>query len=225
MAGHVIAVPLALTGVPSASHAPAWLEADQHEARMHMAIVVKVRRNGANDPASRCMAALHRRVREGYGPCGADPSPQEDEATRWNAGVRGTASGAPRSAARRGCAPGPPRYWVYSGGTLAGRGRGPLGWLRSPCRPAGSGQGRGGPQCGPLVWGDAMKRVTVDGKPFELDGATLLDAVRLAGADVPTICQHDRLSNSGACRMCLARLVHKGAPIAACVTPIADGQA
>ncbi|MEQ1831547.1 MAG: formate dehydrogenase subunit alpha [Candidatus Eisenbacteria bacterium] len=70
-----------------------------------------------------------------------------------------------------------------------------------------------------------MKRVTVDGKAYELDGTTLLDAVRAAGADVPTICQHDRLSNSGACRMCLVRLEGKGAPVAACVTPLADGQA
>jgi formate dehydrogenase major subunit len=68
-----------------------------------------------------------------------------------------------------------------------------------------------------------MKRVTVDGRPFELDGSTILDAVRAAGADVPTICQHDRLSNSGACRMCLVRLEGKGAPVAACVTPLADG--
>jgi NADH dehydrogenase/NADH:ubiquinone oxidoreductase subunit G len=40
---------------------------------------------------------------------------------------------------------------------------------------------------------------------------------RAAGADVPTICQHDRLSNSGACRMCLVRS-RRGAPVAACVT-------
>ena len=68
-----------------------------------------------------------------------------------------------------------------------------------------------------------MKRVTVDGRPYELDGSTILDAVRAAGADVPTICQHDRLSNSGACRMCLVRLDGKGAPVAACVTALADG--
>ncbi len=68
-----------------------------------------------------------------------------------------------------------------------------------------------------------MKRVTVDGRPMESDGATILDAVRAAGADVPTICQHDRLSNCGACRMCLVRVEGKGAPVAACVTPLADG--
>jgi len=68
-----------------------------------------------------------------------------------------------------------------------------------------------------------MKHVTVDGRPLDLDGATILDAVRAAGADVPTICQHDRLSNCGACRMCLVRVEGKGAPVAACVTPLADG--
>jgi formate dehydrogenase major subunit len=68
-----------------------------------------------------------------------------------------------------------------------------------------------------------MKRVTVDGRPMASDGATILDAVRAAGADVPTICQHDRLSNCGACRMCLVRVEGRGAPVAACVTPLADG--
>jgi formate dehydrogenase major subunit len=68
-----------------------------------------------------------------------------------------------------------------------------------------------------------MKHVTVDGRPFDSDGATILDAVRAAGADVPTICQHDRLSNCGACRMCLVKLEGRDAPVAACVTPLADG--
>ncbi len=68
-----------------------------------------------------------------------------------------------------------------------------------------------------------MKRVTVDGRQVESDGATILEAVRAAGADVPTICQHDRLSNSGACRMCLVHLDGRGAPVAACVTALADG--
>ena len=68
-----------------------------------------------------------------------------------------------------------------------------------------------------------MKRVTVDGRPLDSDGATILDAVRAAGADVPTICQHDRLSNCGACRMCLVKLEGRDAPVAACVTPLADG--
>src|SRR5438034_10324615 len=67
-----------------------------------------------------------------------------------------------------------------------------------------------------------MKRVTVDGRPLELEGATILDAVRAAGADVPTICQHDRLSNCGACRMCLVHVEGRGTPVAACVTALAD---
>jgi formate dehydrogenase major subunit len=68
-----------------------------------------------------------------------------------------------------------------------------------------------------------MMRVTVDGRPLELEGSTILDAVRAAGADVPTICQHDRLSNCGACRMCLVKLEGRDAPVAACVTALADG--
>jgi formate dehydrogenase major subunit len=53
-------------------------------------------------------------------------------------------------------------------------------------------------------------------------GSTVLDAVRAAGADVPTLCHDDRLAPTGACRVCLVHL-ESGAVVAACVTPAADG--
>ena len=35
------------------------------------------------------------------------------------------------------------------------------------------------------------------------DGATILDAARIAGIEIPTLCHHPDLSNVGACRMCV----------------------
>jgi len=64
--------------------------------------------------------------------------------------------------------------------------------------------------------------LTVDGRPLEVpEGASILDATRLAGADVPTLCHDDRLSPAGVCRVCLVRA--DGALVAACVTPAAAG--
>jgi formate dehydrogenase major subunit len=64
--------------------------------------------------------------------------------------------------------------------------------------------------------------VTVDGRTVPVpDGAFVLDATRLAGADVPTLCQDDRLGPAGVCRACLVRA--DGAVVAACATPAADG--
>ncbi|ROQ26334.1 formate dehydrogenase major subunit [Streptomyces sp. PanSC19] len=67
-----------------------------------------------------------------------------------------------------------------------------------------------------------MTRLEVDGVPVELPpGASLLDAVRAAGADLPTLCHDDRLRPAGSCRTCLVRA--DGRTVAACVTPATSG--
>jgi formate dehydrogenase major subunit len=63
-------------------------------------------------------------------------------------------------------------------------------------------------------------RVEVDGTGVEVpEGASLLSAVRAAGAELPTLCSDDRLSPAGSCRTCLVRA--DGRIVAACVTPAA----
>jgi len=52
--------------------------------------------------------------------------------------------------------------------------------------------------------------------------ATVLDAVRAAGAVVPTLCFDKRLSPQGSCRVCLVG-VAGGRAIPACTTPAAEG--
>jgi formate dehydrogenase major subunit len=64
--------------------------------------------------------------------------------------------------------------------------------------------------------------VAVDGRVVEVaEGATLLEAVRAAGGNVPTLCHDDRLTAAGACRVCLVAV--NGRTAAACVTPAGTG--
>jgi formate dehydrogenase alpha subunit len=65
-----------------------------------------------------------------------------------------------------------------------------------------------------------MTTILIDGRPVEAKG-TLLEAARAAGAEVPTLCQDDRLSVGGHCRMCMVEV--DGRLQAACSTPARPG--
>ena len=53
----------------------------------------------------------------------------------------------------------------------------------------------------------ASVKLTVDGTPaVAAPGATLLDALRGAGCNVPHLCHDDRLAPHGACRMCVVEV-------------------
>ncbi|WP_422733145.1 formate dehydrogenase subunit alpha [Micromonospora sp. WMMD558] len=65
-------------------------------------------------------------------------------------------------------------------------------------------------------------RLSVDTIGVEVGaGATVLDAVRAAGAVVPTLCYDERLTPQGSCRVCLVAV--QGRAVPACTTPAADG--
>ena len=52
-----------------------------------------------------------------------------------------------------------------------------------------------------------MTNVTleIDGKSVTVEeGITLLEAARQAGAEIPTLCHHEKLKGFGACRLCMA---------------------
>jgi formate dehydrogenase alpha subunit len=54
-------------------------------------------------------------------------------------------------------------------------------------------------------------------------GSTILEACRSAGIEVPTLCFDPRLAPYGSCRICLVGVEGARWPMAACVTPAADG--
>ncbi|MFH1139218.1 MAG: molybdopterin-dependent oxidoreductase [Pseudomonadota bacterium] len=67
-------------------------------------------------------------------------------------------------------------------------------------------------------------RLLIDGKEVEAPGgATVLEAARLAGINIPTLCHHPALSGYGGCRLCVVEV--DGAPrlAASCVTPVRPG--
>lgn len=65
--------------------------------------------------------------------------------------------------------------------------------------------------------------VTVDGVRVPLDGEkNLLEVVRKAGIDLPTLCYHSELSVYGACRMCVCEVEGRGLQ-ATCSTPPEPG--
>lgn len=75
-----------------------------------------------------------------------------------------------------------------------------------------------GPTTGELV------NVIIDGKPISVPkGTNLIDAAKMAGADVPYYCYHPHLSVAGNCRMCQVQV--KGAPKLdiACNTQVREG--
>ncbi|MCU0314555.1 MAG: 2Fe-2S iron-sulfur cluster-binding protein [Solirubrobacteraceae bacterium] len=69
-----------------------------------------------------------------------------------------------------------------------------------------------------------MPRVSIDGVAVDVpEGATLLEAARAAGRDVPTLCFDERLAPFGACRVCLVGLEGAPGPVASCTTPCREG--
>ncbi len=69
-----------------------------------------------------------------------------------------------------------------------------------------------------------MITMTVNGRDVAVEkGATVLDAIRAAGAYVPTLCHHPGLPSHAVCRMCLVDIDGESKPQPACSTPAKDG--
>ena len=54
-------------------------------------------------------------------------------------------------------------------------------------------------------------------------GSTILEAARLAGIEIPTLCYLKDINEIGACRMCIVEVKGGRAPVAACVYPVNEG--
>jgi bidirectional [NiFe] hydrogenase diaphorase subunit len=56
-------------------------------------------------------------------------------------------------------------------------------------------------------------------------GMTILQAARIAGIDIPTLCSHEQLAPYGACRLCTVEITREQQSqlVASCVHPVEDG--
>lgn len=70
-----------------------------------------------------------------------------------------------------------------------------------------------------------MVTLTIDDKQVQVEkDATIYDAAKAAGVNIPILCHDKKLKPFGACRMCLVEVEQmKGRLIPACTTPVTEG--
>ncbi len=70
----------------------------------------------------------------------------------------------------------------------------------------------------------AARTLTIDGKEISaFEGATLLQAAKEAGINIPTLCHMEGVYDVGACRLCLVEVSGIGKLLPACTTKVAEG--
>lgn len=66
--------------------------------------------------------------------------------------------------------------------------------------------------------------ITIDDRPIDVPvGATVLDAARKLGIEIPTLCFLEGYRASTSCQVCVVKLLDSGRVVPACGTPVADG--
>ncbi len=69
-----------------------------------------------------------------------------------------------------------------------------------------------------------MPRLTIDVRPVEVPpGSTLLEAARLLGIDVPTLCHLEGFKPSTSCLVCMVKVRGRNGFVPSCATPAEDG--
>jgi len=71
-----------------------------------------------------------------------------------------------------------------------------------------------------------MIRLTINGSPVQVDeGSTVLEAARLYGIPIPTLCHEDGLTPYGACRLCVVEVGtdHRSRLVSSCNTRATEG--
>ena len=69
-----------------------------------------------------------------------------------------------------------------------------------------------------------MIGISINGQAHEFPAeVTVLEAARLHGVDIPTLCHNDMLTPYGGCRICLVEVVGRRGLMPACSTTITDG--
>lgn len=69
-----------------------------------------------------------------------------------------------------------------------------------------------------------MVNVTIDGKQVQVpEGSTVLEAAKIAGINIPTLCYLKGINEIGSCRVCVVEIKGGRALQAACVYPVSEG--
>jgi NADH-quinone oxidoreductase subunit G/NADP-reducing hydrogenase subunit HndD len=70
----------------------------------------------------------------------------------------------------------------------------------------------------------SLVTVTIDGREVRVpEGVTILEACRMEGIHVPTLCYLEGLSAWGGCRICMVEVEGQPNLVASCVTPVREG--
>lgn len=66
--------------------------------------------------------------------------------------------------------------------------------------------------------------LTIDGQDVQVPvGSTILEAAQKLGIKIPTLCWLEKVSTTGACRICAVHVEGVGRPMTACNTPVKEG--
>jgi formate dehydrogenase alpha subunit len=69
-----------------------------------------------------------------------------------------------------------------------------------------------------------MVSLTIDGRTISVaPGTTILEAARQLGITIPTLCWLEKVSPTGACRVCAVEVAGVDRPMTACNTPVKEG--
>ena len=66
--------------------------------------------------------------------------------------------------------------------------------------------------------------IKINGMPLSVPGdSTILEAARIAGIDIPTLCYLKGINEIGACRMCVVEVKGARSLVASCIYPVNEG--
>ena len=69
-----------------------------------------------------------------------------------------------------------------------------------------------------------MVTLKINGIPVKAEeGMTIMDAAKLAGIDIPSLCYLKEINCIGACRVCVVEVKGARSLVASCVYPVAEG--
>ncbi len=69
-----------------------------------------------------------------------------------------------------------------------------------------------------------MVNIKINNKPYTVPkGSTILEAARIAGIEIPTLCYLKEINEIGACRLCMVEVKGARSLVTACVFPVNEG--